>query len=148
MSAIYYQPADEITLLENGYCSSDVWFSKRYCMDDTTATVYPEQYKGMDIEQPRFVDLDGLSVSKFVLESLTKCSDIFVDGTDNGEDYAFCIVDPFDVDWKKAKSYLESELSNNEELSEALKELDEVEKSMRSMVTIEDRHVVAYWNYD
>lgn len=147
MSATYYQPSDEIALLENGYCSSDVWYSKRYCMDDTRSNNEPEQYSDMDIEQPHFVDLDGFNVSKFVLESLTKCSNIYVDGTDKWEDYAFCIVDPLDADWKKAKSYLNSELSG-EDREEALKELDEVEKAMRSSVTIEDRHVVAYWNYD
>lgn len=147
MSATYYQPADEITLLENGHCSSSVWYSKRYCMDDTTSDEEPEQFKDMDIEQPYFIDLDGFNVSKFVLESLTKCSDIYVDGTDEGKDYAFCVVDPLDADWVKAKSYLESELSG-EDCEEALKELDEVEKAMRSAITIEDRHVVAYWNYN
>jgi len=146
MSATYYQPSIK-ALLDNGFDSADVWYSRLYCIDDTASADEPQLYKDMDIEQPHFYDLDGFSVSKFVLESLTKCSDIYVDGTDEGKDYAFCIVDPFDADWNKAKSYLNSELSG-EDREEALKELDGVEKAMRSSITIEDRHVAAYWNYD
>lgn len=147
MSAIYYQPSDE-ALEDNDYASFHVWHSKRYCMDDTTSDEDPQPYRDMDIEQPYFVDLDGFNVSKFVLESLIKCSDIYVDGTDEGKDYGFCIVDPLNADWKKAESYLLSELRNNEELAESLGELNELEKAMQAAATIEDRLVVAYWNYD
>lgn len=145
-SVIYYQPTEK-TLCENGYASSDVWFSRLYCMDDTSKAEEPQQYSNADIEQPTFVDLNGYNVSKFVLESLTECSDMYFDGTDKGKDYAFCIVNPVDADWNKAKSYLTSELSG-EDRDEALKELDEVEKDMRLMFTVEDCYAVVYWNYN
>lgn len=143
---VYFQPTDS-NLLDVVLTSSSVWLSKLECEKDND-TKDISSYSGTDIESPFFEDLNSFHTTKIIIEALMKQSEQYVDGTDKGMDYAFCIIDQSRVDWDAAKDYILGNTGDRSEKDDAICDFESLMDEMASCRSPEQPLGAVYWNYN